>query len=79
MIDAYQSVLTLSGDAKRGVEIFRKHCAACHQLGGVGNEFGPDLTKLAPDRIVPKEILHSMIDPSARIDDKYVSVMFQTE
>jgi len=63
-----------------GKQMFQAaNCIACHKLGGVGNEFGPDLTKLAPDRIVAKEILHSMLDPSARIDDKYVSVMFQTE
>jgi putative heme-binding domain-containing protein len=55
------------------------NCIACHKLGGVGNEFGPDLVKLTPDKAAAKEILHSLLDPSAKIDDKFVTVMFQTE
>jgi putative heme-binding domain-containing protein len=55
------------------------NCIACHKLGGVGNQFGPELHKLAADRLTPKEILLSMIDPSAKIEDKFVTVQFPME
>ena len=29
-------------------------CIACHKLNGVGNEFGPDLTKMDPKRQGPR-------------------------
>src|SRR5262249_33785136 len=46
VIDSYNSVLTLTGDAARGKELFAKQCAACHQFAGVGNAVGPDLASL---------------------------------
>ncbi|MBN9522139.1 c-type cytochrome, partial [bacterium] len=49
-------------------------CAACHKLGGVGNEFGPDLTKL-DTKLFPNttEVLRHVLDPSLRIEDKYAT------
>src|SRR5262249_34936150 len=44
---------------------------ACHKLNGVGEEFGPDFTKLDAERLKPLEILRSVLEPSQRIDDKY--------
>ena len=63
-----------------GKQMFQAaNCIACHKLGGVGNQFGPDLTKLDAAKSPPKEILHSILDPSAKIDDKYATFLFQTE
>ena len=49
-------------------------CVACHKLNGVGNEFGPDLTKLDPKRQAPVDILHDILEPSFRINEKYPDV-----
>jgi putative heme-binding domain-containing protein len=51
-------------------------CVACHKLNGVGNEFGPDLAKLDPKRQTPTEVLHDIVDPSFRINEKYQTFIF---
>ncbi len=51
-------------------------CVACHKLGGVGNEIGPDLTKLDPKQQKPVEILRDVLEPSFRINEKYQSFIF---
>ena len=52
-------------------------CAACHKLGGQGNEFGPDLAKLDA-KVLPNnaELLRHVLDPSLRIEDKYTTYRF---
>jgi putative membrane-bound dehydrogenase-like protein len=77
VIDAYQSVLTLSGDAKNGVEIFRKQCAACHQLGGVGNAVGPDLASLGDKS--PQALLIAVLDPNRAVEARYVGYTATTK
>ena len=51
-------------------------CVACHKLNGVGNEFGPDLTKLEPKQQNPVEVLHDIVEPSFRINEKYQTWIF---
>ena len=49
-------------------------CVACHKLGGQGNEFGPDLTKLDPKEFkTAADVVKHIIDPSLRIEDKYAT------
>src|SRR5690606_34289927 len=43
VVEKFQSVVAMPGLAERGQLLFRKHCAACHQLEGVGHAVGPDL------------------------------------
>ncbi|QDU19374.1 PVC-type heme-binding CxxCH protein [Urbifossiella limnaea] len=52
-------------------------CAACHKLGGQGNEFGPDLAKLDA-KVFPNstELLRHVLDPSLRIEDKFATFRF---
>jgi putative heme-binding domain-containing protein len=52
-------------------------CVSCHKFNGVGQEFGPDLTKLDPKQQLPVEILHDIIDPSFRINEKYYQYIFE--
>ncbi|HUE69460.1 MAG TPA: HEAT repeat domain-containing protein, partial [Pirellulaceae bacterium] len=53
-------------------------CVACHKLGGAGQEIGPDLTKL-DEKWKSLDILKELIDPAARINEKYQTFVFQTE
>jgi putative heme-binding domain-containing protein len=48
-------------------------CIACHKVDNVGNAFGPDLTKLDP-KLQPLDILKEMLDPSAKINEKFQTV-----
>jgi putative heme-binding domain-containing protein len=52
-------------------------CISCHKLGGVGQEFGPDLTKLDPKQQKPVEILHDVLEPSFRINEKYQTYVIE--
>ena len=63
-------MLTTTGDAKRGAEGFRKSCAACHQLGGVGNAVGPDLASLGDKS--PPALLIAILDPNRAVEARYV-------
>jgi putative membrane-bound dehydrogenase-like protein len=70
VIDAYQSVLTLTGDARRGAELFTKNCASCHQLAGVGHAVGPDLASLGDKS--PQAMLIAVLDPNRAVEARYV-------
>jgi putative heme-binding domain-containing protein len=51
-------------------------CVSCHKMGGVGQEFGPDLTKLDP-KWKPADVLQHILEPSLKIDDKYRTWTFE--
>ena len=55
-----------TASAERGQAVFKKHCAACHQLGGEGNKIGPQLDGIGvrgPDRL-----LEDILDPNRNVD-----------
>jgi putative heme-binding domain-containing protein len=54
------------------------NCASCHKLGGVGVEIGQDLTKLDP-QYTPLDVLKHILEPSAKVEDKYASYVFETD
>lgn len=59
-----------------GKQIFTvANCVACHRLNGTGYEIGPDLTKFDA-KWTPIDILKELLDPSARINEKYYSYTF---
>lgn len=63
-----------------GRSLFRAaNCVGCHQLGGEGKAFGPDLAKLDDKKRTPEAVLKAIIEPSADIEDKYRSRIFQLE
>ncbi|HEY8503828.1 MAG TPA: PVC-type heme-binding CxxCH protein, partial [Gemmataceae bacterium] len=76
VIEAYRSVLSLSGDAARGKELFAKHCAACHRLGDVGNEVGPDLAALADKSA--ESLLVAVLDPNRAVEAKFLQYQAET-
>jgi putative heme-binding domain-containing protein len=49
------------------------NCIACHKFGGVGQEIGPDLTKLDPKQQPPVEVWRDIVEPSYRIHEKFQS------
>jgi putative heme-binding domain-containing protein len=60
-----------------GKELFKvASCAGCHQLGGVGTVFGPDLAKLDAKRHVTTIMLQSILEPSKEIEEKYQPYIF---
>lgn len=53
-------------------------CVSCHRMNEAGNEFGPDLTKLHPKQ-APADLLCNILEPSAKINDKYYAYLFEME
>ena len=61
------------GDAVRGLKIFRgskANCVACHKLGHVGGEHGPELTKIGNTR-TREALLESILFPNVRIEQGF--------
>ena len=52
------------------------NCIACHQFGGEGQNFGPDLTKLTDDKLTAAHILRSIVEPSQSIDEPFAANIF---
>jgi putative membrane-bound dehydrogenase-like protein len=71
VIDAYQSVITVNGDSRRGLEIFKKTCASCHQLGGIGHAVGPDLASVGDKS--PQGLLTAILDPNRSVEARYIN------
>ena len=69
------------GKPKRGKEIFnnaaKSLCITCHQLGGQGVHFGPDLTKIGAIRS-KRDLLEAIVYPSASISRYYEIVTVRT-
>jgi putative heme-binding domain-containing protein len=77
VVDAYESVLSLQGDPKRGIEVFTKICATCHKLEGVGHEVGPDLASLGDKS--PEALLIAILDPNRAVEARYVNYTATTK
>lgn len=59
----------VEGNVDAGRDMFKKHCAACHQHGDLGKAIGPNLTGMA---VHPKyELLTHIIDPSRSVEGNY--------
>ncbi len=67
------------GDAQRGSIVFSSNkasCTLCHQIGYKGGRLGPDLTKVGSIR-TPRDLLESIVLPSASFVRSYEPVMIQ--
>ena len=78
--DAYLAELEKlgwKGDMTRGKKVFEENCAACHVLGGIGSEVGPDLKTVQNRK--PPELLMDVLVPSAAITVGYEQYLIETE
>jgi putative heme-binding domain-containing protein len=65
----------MKGDAVRGKEAFKKTCAACHKLEGVGFELAPNLA--AMKNRGPEAILLNVLDPNREVNPQYLNYLVQ--
>jgi putative membrane-bound dehydrogenase-like protein len=65
------------GDADLGKKIFAKNCAACHQLGGIGQQVGPDLASV-PDKSL-EGLVTAILDPNRVVEARYVNYLATTK
>ena len=77
LIQKYTPALTKTGNHKEGRGLFKKHCAACHRLGGVGKVVGPNLAALS--NRAPLTFLTAILDPDRAIEAKWMMFTAVTE
>jgi putative heme-binding domain-containing protein len=68
----YESLERLDGNRDNGRDVFRRVCAACHRVRDTGYDFGPDLTDVGK-RLKHRELIESIIEPSKKLDAKYIT------
>ena len=69
------------GDVRRGQAVFnstKASCSACHAIGYMGGNVGPDLTHIAKIRN-ERDLLESIVFPSASIVRSYEPVAIATK
>lgn len=71
VLDANAPVLSMKGDGKRGAEMFRQHCAVCHQLNGQGQDVGPNLE--AVREWTGEAMLTAILDPNRQAEPRYLA------
>ncbi len=80
-ITALAVEVRVSGNAKRGAEIFSRAelgCMACHTVNGLGGNIGPDLSALGTAQPVDF-IISAILDPQKEIKEGYVSTSITTK
>jgi putative heme-binding domain-containing protein len=75
--NAYAALESLRGNAKNGQQVFARVCANCHKVGDKGYQFGPELTQVAV-RLNRHDLIESIVEPSAKMDQKYISEQVRT-
>ncbi|MBI3412248.1 MAG: c-type cytochrome [Planctomycetes bacterium] len=66
--DAY---LAAKPDAKLGIALFEKHCAACHQIAGKGSKIAPHLDGIGIRGL--ERLLEDTLDPNRNVDQAFRS------
>lgn len=77
VVTQYVIAIPSTGDANLGKKLFTKHCAACHQLGGIGQQVGPDLASV-PDKSL-EGLLTAILDPNRVVEARYVNYVATTK
>jgi putative heme-binding domain-containing protein len=68
------------GNALNGLQVFRSTkalCSACHRLGYVGGELGPELSTIGSSR-TRAALLEAILFPNARLEQGYRTTKFLT-
>jgi putative heme-binding domain-containing protein len=56
-------------DSAPGAQIFEKHCAVCHQLGGKGARVGPQLDGIGSRGL--DRLMEDVLDPNRNVDQTF--------
>ena len=75
--DPHLSRLDAGRNFARGEALFEAlQCAACHQVGGRGLAYGPDLTGVG-GRFSPRDLLLATIEPARDLSDQYAGIRLE--
>ena len=65
-----------AGQSARGLELFKKHCLACHQMRGEGQKIGPQLDGIGVRGL--DRLLEDMLAPNRNVDAAFRSATIVT-
>ena len=75
-------ILSLAGSRERGQVVFLETagvtCKNCHRIDGAGAVVGPDLSHIG-EKQTRAQLLESMLEPSRKIDPKFVTYLVETK
>ena len=63
-------------DAARGLELFTKHCSACHAVGGKGGNISPQLDGIGTRGV--ERLIEDILDPNRNVDRAFRSAILVT-
>ncbi|MBS0206179.1 MAG: c-type cytochrome [Planctomycetes bacterium] len=64
-----------SVSAEKGVALFEKHCAACHQVAGKGQKVGPQLDGIGARGLA--RLVEDVLDPNRNVDPAFRATTLQ--
>ncbi len=77
LVIAQYPKISTKGDPIKGREHFKKECAGCHRLDGMGFEVGPDLAMVTGKGY--DWLIQEILDPSRNMDGRYAQIVIATK
>jgi putative membrane-bound dehydrogenase-like protein len=77
VVAAYQKALDIKGSVASGKEIFKKNCATCHRLEGVGEQIGAELGAIKERGSAT--IMLNILDPNREVLSKFLAYRLVTD
>ena len=77
IVQKYSLASGIAGDAKRGIAVFQKAgCVACHRLGNIGVEVGPDLATVGAKPAA--QLIEAIFDPNRAVEQRNAATLITT-
>ncbi len=73
----YSAALKIKGDPRKGKAIFKKNCAICHKIAGIGMDVGPVISDTRTKTLAA--LLTDILNPNQAIDNDYMSYVVSTK
>ncbi|HEX7446327.1 MAG TPA: PVC-type heme-binding CxxCH protein [Pirellulales bacterium] len=77
VVEQYRDVLAMPGNVERGKAAFKKVCAACHRVGDIGHEIGPNLATVKNRGA--EAILVNVLDPNREVNPQFINYVAITD
>jgi putative membrane-bound dehydrogenase-like protein len=77
VVNSFQSVLNLKGNAQAGKLLYEQRCASCHRAGKAGNAVGPDLVTIKNSG--REKLLINILDPNREVPANYLTYLVETK
>jgi putative heme-binding domain-containing protein len=77
VVNLYILQMPDKAETARGAKVFAKSCAACHKLGDIGQNIGPDLASVGDKST--SGLLTAILDPNRAVEPRYINYLATTK